>query len=49
VRVLLENSDGGLRDPFVSHDGRKILFSYRKAGTDRFHLYEIGVDGEGLR
>ena len=27
----------------------KILFSYRKGGTDHFHLYEINADGTGLR
>jgi len=26
-----------------------VLFSYRPAGTDFFHLYEIEVDGTGLR
>ncbi|MHC4566375.1 MAG: TolB family protein, partial [Planctomycetota bacterium] len=26
-----------------------IVFSYRKGGSDSFHLYEINVDGAGLR
>ena len=38
-----------MRDPQVHYDGRKILFSYRKGGSDYFHLYEIGVDGSDLR
>ena len=38
-----------MRDPQVHYDGRKILFSYRKAGTDCYHLYEINVDGSGLK
>ncbi|MHC4643328.1 MAG: HzsA-related protein, partial [Planctomycetota bacterium] len=29
--------------------GAKILFSYRPGGTDFFHLYEINIDGGGLR
>ena len=38
-----------MRDPQVHYDGRKILFSYRKAGTDYYHLYEINVGRLGLR
>jgi hypothetical protein len=49
TRVLLDAKGGSVRDPQLYYDGRKILFSYRKAGTDYFHLYEIGVDGSGLR
>ena len=29
--------------------GRTILFSYRPGGDHYYHLYEIGVDGSGLR
>ena len=40
---------GGVRDPQVHYDGKKILFSYRKGGTEQYHLYEINADGTGLR
>ena len=33
----------------MSADGKKILFSYRPGGTHRYHLYEIDMDGSGLR
>ena len=46
--TLLEDLQGAVRDPCVHYDARKILFSYRKGGTDQFHLYEINVDGTGL-
>ena len=46
--VLLDDPKGGVRDPQVHYDGRRILFSYRKGGTHTFHLYEINVDGGGL-
>ena len=46
---LLEDPQGAVRDPQVHYDGEKILFSYRKGGTDYFHLYEIHPDGTGLR
>ncbi len=49
VRTLLEDREGGVRDPAVSYDGKRILFSYRKGGTDHYHLYEINADGTGLR
>ncbi len=49
MTVLLEDERGGVRDPQVHYDGRKILFSYRKGGEDEYHLYEIDSDGTGLR
>lgn len=49
IRVILEDPRGGIRDPQIHYDGRKILFSYRKGGEHPFHLYEINVDGTGLR
>ncbi|MBM4017980.1 MAG: hypothetical protein FJ288_06560, partial [Planctomycetes bacterium] len=49
VTVLLDDPRGGVRDPCVHYDGRKILFSYRKGGTDNHLLYEINADGTGLR
>jgi hypothetical protein len=47
--VLLEDPEGGIRDPVVHYDGRKILFSYRKGSGEHYLLHEIGVDGSGLR
>ncbi len=49
VRTILAEPDGGVRDPQVGYDGKTILFSYRKAGQPYYHLYEINVDGSGLR
>ncbi len=48
LEVLLEDMQGGIRDPQVHYDGKKILFSYRKGGESAYHLYEIGCDGSGL-
>jgi len=45
---LLVDDSGGIRDPQVHYEARKILFSYRKAGTENYHLYEINIDGTGL-
>ncbi|MFH1719770.1 MAG: hypothetical protein ABIF19_20655, partial [Planctomycetota bacterium] len=49
LTVLLDDPEGTVRDPQVHYDARKIVFSYRKGGTDFFHLYEIDVDGTGMR
>jgi hypothetical protein len=48
VTVLLDEPEGTVRDPQVHYDGRKIIFSYRKGGSEHFHLYEIDCDGTGL-
>ncbi len=48
-QVLLDAGTGSLRDPQLSYDGKTILFSWRKAETDCYHLYEIGIDGTGLK
>lgn len=49
VTTLLADEKGGVRDPQVHYDGRKILFAYRKGGQPHYHLHEIGVDGRGLK
>lgn len=49
VTTLLEDRQGAVRDPQVHYDAEKIIFAYRKGGTEQFHLYEINVDGTGLK
>ena len=49
LTAILEDAQGGVRDPQVHYDGRKILFSYRKGSSPNYHLYEINIDGSGLR
>jgi hypothetical protein len=49
LATLLADPRGGIRDPQVHYDGKKILFSYRKGGTENYLLYEIAIDGTGLR
>lgn len=47
ARTLVDVPRGSVRDPDVSFDGRKILFSMRRDAADDFHLYEINADGSG--
>ena len=49
VRTLIELKEGVVRDPEVSYDGKKIVFSMRKSPQDSYHIYEINADGSGLR
>ena len=49
VTTLLDDAKGGVRDPQVSYDGRRILFSYRKGGTPNYLLYQMAADGSDLR
>lgn len=48
IRSLIDDPEGTIRDPAVHYDGRRILFSWRKGGTDTFHLYTINSDGTAL-
>jgi len=49
VKTLLDVPEGVARDPDVSFDGTKILFSMRRNRKDDYHLYEIHADGSALR
>jgi len=49
LTTLLADPQGGIRDPQVSYDGIRILFSYRPGGTEQYHLYEINADGTALK
>ncbi len=49
IACLVDDPDGSVRDPVVHYDAEKVLFSWRKTDSETFHLYEINVDGTGLR
>ena len=49
LTLLVDDPEGSVRDPAVHYDGRTIVFSYRRGGTDTYHLYTINADGSGLR
>jgi hypothetical protein len=49
LRVLLDDPEGGVRDPQVHYDGRRVVFAYRKGGAGQYQLHEINADGSGLR
>ncbi len=49
VKTLLDDPEGAVRDPMVHYDAEKILFSYRPGDSKFYNLYEINVDGSGMR
>jgi len=49
VRVLFSTETGFIWDIDLSWDGTKILFTYKVDVRAPFHLWEIRVDGSGLR
>jgi hypothetical protein len=50
VRELVPHLAGGIFDRYdLSFDGRRIVFGYRRPQPEGFRLYEVSVDGSGLR
>ena len=49
VRTLLDASDGLIRDPDVYFDGSKLLFAMRRNMGEDYNIYEMNIDGTGLR
>ncbi len=48
--TLLHDKDGVFRDPDVSYDGKRILFSWKKsAREDDYHLYEMDAQTRKVR
>jgi hypothetical protein len=50
VTTLVDPGPTGIaRDPELSFDGKKIVFSMRKSINDDYHIYEVNSDGTGLK
>lgn len=46
--VLVDDPVGGVRDPVVSYDAKKIMYSHRKDG-DHYKIFEINLDDKKIR
>jgi hypothetical protein len=46
---LVTSPTGQILDCDLSYDGATILFSWRQTEKEGYHLWTIGVDGQGLR
>ncbi|MHB8902150.1 MAG: LamG-like jellyroll fold domain-containing protein [Thermoguttaceae bacterium] len=50
VRTIAPELEGGVFDRYdLSFDARHIVFGYRRPRPEGYRIYEIGVDGSGLR
>ena len=49
TRTLIKLETGVVRDPEISFDGKRVVFSMRKKREDSYHIYEMGLDGSGLK
>jgi hypothetical protein len=49
ARTLFEDPAGCICDLVLSRDARTVFFSLRRGAETCWQLYEIGVDGHGLR
>jgi hypothetical protein len=49
VRQLYPPQPGSFWKPEVSFDGRRLVFSYKAHAEKSFHLYEMNLDGSGVR
>jgi len=50
VRTLIDDPKGVIRDPDVSADGKRILFSWKKSDRkDDYHLYEMSATTARIR
>jgi hypothetical protein len=49
IRQLAPARPGSFWRPDLSFDARRVVFCYKAYDEGSFHLYEIGVDGAGLR
>ncbi len=49
VETLLELSEGIVRDPEMSFDGKRVIVSLRDNRADDYHIHELDLDSHKLR
>lgn len=49
IKQLTNLTEGAVADPEISFDGLKVLFSMRPNPGDRWHIYEMNIDGTQRR
>lgn len=49
VRQLAPDKPGSFWRPDLSFDGKRVLFCYKPHDQKSFHLYEMNLDGTGLK
>jgi cytochrome c553 len=46
---LIDDPQGGIRDPVLNRDATRILFAWRKGTDAYYHLHDCRLDGSDLR
>jgi len=49
TRTVFGDPEGNIRDPQIHYDAHKLVFAYLPKGKRHYSLYEINLDGSGLR
>ncbi len=49
IRTIFEDTEGNVRDPQLYYDAQKLIFAYLPQGRRHYSLYEINLDGTGLK
>ncbi|MFA5814568.1 MAG: hypothetical protein WC865_02995 [Bacteroidales bacterium] len=49
LKTLIKIPFGMIRDPDISFDGKRVLFSMRNDKADDYHIYEMNIDGSDLK
>lgn len=49
VRTILDVPTGIARDPEIHFSGKEIVFSLRRNADENWHVWEMNIDGSGLR
>ena len=49
IRKVVDLPPGSYWRPDLSFDGQRVLFCFKPAEEEAFHLYEANLDGSGLR
>lgn len=49
AKTIFETADGFIFNMNPSYDGKRLVFSHKRRPDDPFHVWEIAVDGSGLR
>ncbi len=49
ARTIFETTEGFIFNMNPSYDGTRLVLSYKETVDEPFHVWEIGVDGSGLR
>jgi len=49
LRTIFEDPEGNIRDPQIHYDAKKLVFAYLPKGKRHYSLYEINIDGTGLK